>query len=181
VVDRFFSQYFFSPAIKIPPMFRIYLHFNTILARVKKKGPRLTDLKKEMLFFPEVGKHCSEKSFQLKEFSFLVSEHLICSNGLALPLSVKSCRHPWKASLFPGTFYLGNSVDKATVKLASEHIECDMSMNILLCIVTTYGLCKAIVPADSLSKAPFSDDALTLQKLLSKKATDLSDSSYKTI
>jgi len=82
----------------------------------------------------------------------------MCSNGLALPLAAKSCRHPLKASLFPRTFYLGYAVDKATVRLASEHVECATSMNILLCIVSKYGLCEARVPIVSVSNTPISAD-----------------------
>ena len=177
VVDRFFSQYLGSPAITNPPMLRIYLHFNTSLARIKNRL-RLTYLKKKCSF-SEVGKHCTEKSFELKGLFFPVWEHSMCSNVLALPPAVTSCRHPWKSSLFPRTFYLGNAVDKATVKLASEHSDCDMSMITLLCIVSTWGLWKARVPAVSVSDAPFSADARTLQRLLSKNATDLIGSSYK--
>jgi hypothetical protein len=180
VVVRFFSQFLVSPAITIPLMLRIYLHFNTPLARVKNRLRLRDSENKCFIFFFEVGKQSTEKSLEPKELS-LVSEHLMSSNGLALPVTVKCCRHPWKASLFPGTFYLGSAVDKATVELACQHVDCAVSMIILLRIVSTYGLWKARVPAVSVSDAPFSADSSTLQRLLSKKATDLSGSSYKTI
>jgi len=167
----------FSPSISFPlPLkFRQCSVFISILILIflESKLDKTGRIKKEMLFFSrKLGSTAEKRVFFPRLRTFVVLER---------PCPTSISRHPSKPSLFPRTFYPGSAVDKATAKLASQHVECDMSLNILLCLVSTCGLCKATVPADSVSKAPVSADALKLQRLLSESAKDLSGPSYKTI